>query len=133
MRWLLVDQSVAEIKQINGAPWSIFPSGIIAIDATAKTSTGEQELMKPLGDNGPYRLLCDKLPAHTGVTIIEAIANTTSLEKAFREGNTNKFRGIGPNGLLEMKTIPRWVRLHSTYKAGPRPYSVDKQIEPTLY
>ena len=87
-------------------------------------SSGHQQQMEHLGTRAPYRLLCDKIPSQTGVQIIMAVVNTKPLESVL--GGKNN----GIQGLIGGKRMPSWIRLHATYKARMRPYTVDREIVP---
>src|SRR6266481_1871582 len=117
----LIDESVVDIKKVDEIPCVIVKSGVHPVDVTVKFSDGRQQLMTPVGYKAPYRLLCDRLPAHTGISLIAALANTDSLE---RSGGSKQQQGEhGVNDFLGPKRIPRWVKYHASYKVGLRPYS----------
>src|SRR5262249_30657209 len=122
----LVDEGIADVKQISGAPCSVIQSGPGIIDVTGRTKTGEQVLFDPLGFiDTPYRLICDKFPAHSVVSLLAALINMKNIEVTGSGPSTN-IKG-GP------KKAPSLIRYRAHYKVQSRPYDVQKGQKPTVY
>jgi hypothetical protein len=122
-----IGQGVAETKLITDLPCSVIKSGVTAIDVTIRNdATGEQQQMQKFGNEGAYRLLCDKLPANTGVTVLVACVN-------MRPAMQSLFGGNSFTGLVGPKVMPESVMIKANYRARMRPYSISKNIVPTRH
>lgn len=121
----LVEEPVADIKLASSLPCSIVLIGASPLGQPYMTdSSGKQTLLgEPSFHDGPYRLLCDKLPSHTSVGLLLALNDARPLMNAL----LNHQKVVN---LISPKRKPLWVRTRTTFKAGMRPYILEKTIEP---
>ena len=110
---LSVDQWVAGIKVDGNPNCSVIAGGRKPTITMKDPRTGSQQILSSAGDRAPHRLLCDKLPASTGVRIAAALVNDKSADHS--------------------KLMPASVQFHALYKAGPRPYNWKGDTKPSRY
>jgi hypothetical protein len=108
----LVDEGVEAITKVNDVGCTVVQSGPRVIDVTVKSQNGQQQLMNSLGYLGPYRMLSDKVPAHTGISLIIALGNIAALQKSLLTQPKQLPSGIGAN-FLGPKRMPAWVRYYA--------------------
>jgi hypothetical protein len=109
---LSVDEWVAGIK-VDGDPnCSVIANGR-PVTIAMRSQDGSQQIVPHSGELSPHRLLCDKLPADTGVRVVAALVNDKDLNHS--------------------KMMPASVHFSALYKVGLRPYSWEGQTMPRRY
>ena len=75
---------------------------------------------------GPNRFRCDRLPKHSTLGFLLALANTDELLKATKDGRPGQqFAGDIADGIFALfgpKRKPQWVSVIATYKVTLRPH-----------
>lgn len=112
----VVSDGVAGLRQFDGSPCTLVPSGNHPIQVVGGDASGRETLLKTVPIGQHYRLLCDRIPAKTSISLIIAVMNVNG---AHSEGGETVG---GP------KKKPAF-EIHSKFKIGMRPYSQNK-VEP---